>query len=267
MMSERRCATVFAHPGHELIVAGLMQRYRPHLLFLTRADSAGDSDREMLAQHGMEVLDLGDRTTFFGISEPEIFRWLLEEQVAPFLRLREKLLEWLQAVQPSLLFGDAFELSNIVHDIGRVLLDSAWREYRQQHECENYELPLASRTEPEPWNLHFQSFPRGSFETINLTDTEAGIKQSIVDWVKIQRAEAAAAEQYFSVKREVFRAVPPDRDYTVPPEGLRFHYDEWGALQVALGKYKQPLRFADHFVPLVRQLPLLAKVPDGVLTN
>ena len=83
------------------------------------------------------------------------------------------------------------------------------------------------------------------------------MKQSIADWVMARRPEAAAAEKLFCVGREVFRPVPPDRDYTCLPEGLRRHYDEWGQLQVKLGKYKHVITFADHFVPLVRQLPWL----------
>jgi hypothetical protein len=256
-MQESNCAMVFAHPGHELIVVGLIQRHQPHVLFLTRADSAGDTEREELAQYAFEVLKLTERSSFLGISEKDIFDWLLGGQVEPFLKIRERVLEWLHVVRPSILFGDAFELSNIVHDVGRAILDSAWREYRQQHPCDNFELPLASRTEPDPWKLHLQKFPRGPFETIKLTDGEVRVKQSIADWIKERRPEAAAAEGFFSVGREVFREVSPDRDYTRPPEGLRLHYDEWGGIQVALGRYKTTLRFAEHFVPLVKQLPWL----------
>jgi hypothetical protein len=108
----------------------------------------------------------------------------------------------------------------------------------------------------------YRAFPHGPFETIDLAEAEVRIKQSIADWVKTQRAEAAAAEKLFSMGREVFRVVPPDRDYTRPPEGLRLRYDEWGAIQVALGKYQRPIRFAEHFVPLVQQLPWLAKVTE-----
>ena len=248
---------VFAHPGHELLVVGMMQRYRPHLLFLTRADSAGDTEREMLARHGLEKLDLAEQATFLSFGETEMYRWLLEGDVAPFLELRLQLMEWLDVVRPTRIFGDAFELSNVVHDIGRAVLDSAWREYRERFPSENFELPLVCRTEPEPWNLRFQEFPRGPFETFHLTPAEVECKQSLADWIGSQRVEADVAKSFFTLDKEVFRPVPSDRDYLSPPEGLRLHYDEWGRLQVQLGKYKQPILFADHFVPLVQQLPRL----------
>jgi hypothetical protein len=252
-----RCAMVFAHPAHELLVAGLLQRRRPHLLFLTRGDSAGDTEREMLAQHGLQQVGLAERTTFLSVSESDLYRWLLAGDVTPFLELRRRIVEWLDAVRPRQLFGDAFELVNVVHDVGRALLDSAWRECRLGFPCDNFELPLVCRTEPELWTLRFQEFPDGLFETVRLTDPEIKVKQALADWLGMRRVEAAMAGELFPLDREVFRPVPPDRDYTIPPPGLRFHYDEWGRIQVQRGKYAQAISFSEHFVPLIRRLPWL----------
>jgi len=257
-MDVNRCAMVFAHPGHELAVAGLLQRYQPHLLFLTRADSAGDVEREPLALYGLGELGLTERTKFLSISEIDIYRWLLEGELGPFIELRRKLVAWLEDIRPDSLFGDAFELSNVVHDIGRALLDSAWREYRKRVACENFELPLVCRTEPGLWNLRFQEFPSGDFEIFHLTEGETRLKKSLADWAGTQRTEAAMVKGFFLIEREVYRRVPSDRDYTKPPEGLRLHYDEWNDLQVQRGKHAQPILFAKHFVPIVRQLPELS---------
>ena len=41
-MTRPTVAMVFAHPGHEFLVAGMMQRYRPQLLYLTRSDSGAE---------------------------------------------------------------------------------------------------------------------------------------------------------------------------------------------------------------------------------
>jgi hypothetical protein len=66
------------------------------------------------------------------------------------------------------------------------------------------------------------------------------------------------ARSLFLLEREVFRSVTPDRSYSAPPPELRFHYDDWGRYQVQNGKYARPILFADHFVPMIRQLPWLA---------
>jgi hypothetical protein len=117
---------------------------------------------------------------------------------------------------------------------------------------------LVCRTEPGLWNLRFQEFPRGEFETFHLTEEETRLKKSLADWASTQRTEAAGVKDFFSIEREVFRRVSSDRDYTTPPEGLRLHYDEWNEFQVQCGKHARPILFAKHFVPLVRQLPELS---------
>lgn len=256
--NRHNCAMVFAHPGHELLAVGLLQRHRPHILYLTRADSAGDEEREALAREGLERLELSKQATFLGVPEGDVHRWLLQGDVASILELRGAIADWLRRIEPMQVFGDAFELTNVVHDLGRAILDSAWRERFQRVACANFELPLVCRTDPEPWKLRFQEFPDSSFESISLTQAELKIKQSLADWIGTRRMEAEMARPYFDLGKEIFRQVPADRDYSVPPEGLQRHYDEWGQIQVQLGKYAQPILFADHFVPLVQQLPQLS---------
>jgi hypothetical protein len=248
---------VFAHPAHELPALGLIQQYRPHLLFLTRADSAGDNERETLARHGLGQLGLLDTTTFFGIPEAEVHRWLIDCDVHAVLELRGRLLGWLDQARPDAIFGDAFELTNVVHDLGRAILDSALREWTQHHPCRSFELPLACRTDPEIWKFRIQEFPGDTPEVYIFDSDQESTKKEKVEWMSGKQREAAVGAQLLSLDREVFREVPSDRDYAIPPPGLRLHYDDWGKLQVARGKYQQPILFASHFVPLVRQLPLM----------
>jgi hypothetical protein len=250
-----RCAMVFAHPAHELAALGLIQRLRPQLLFLTRADSAGDEDRENLAQQALRRFDLASSTTFFGIAEAEVYRWLIEGDLDAVLALRARLLDWLDRTRPDAVFGDAFELTNVVHDLGRAVLDSALREWMRTNACRSFELPLASRTAAEMWKFHFQEFPGDTAEVFLLAADERRAKKETVDWMGGKLREAAIGAQVFPLEREVFREVPPDRDYTVPPSGLKLHYDDWGRIQVARGKYKEAIMFATHFAPLARQLP------------
>jgi hypothetical protein len=192
-------------------------------------------------------------------SEAEVYRWLFESNVRPVLVLRARILDWLDRVKPDAVFGDAFELTNVVHDLGRAVLDSALREWMRTNPCRNFELPLASRTAPEIWKFHIQEFPGDTDtpEVFLLDSDEQRAKKMIVDWTGGKLREAAVGSQVFPLEREMFREVPSNRDYTVPPPGLRLHYDDWGRMQVARGKYKEPILFATHFVPLVRQLPWL----------
>jgi hypothetical protein len=137
------------------------------------------------------------------------------------------------------------------------LLDSAWREYSAGPlQRENFELPLVCRTDPDLWQLRFQEFPDGGHDTLDLNGAEIAAKQELVDLIGAVRVEAAMARRLFPpIDREIYRRVPECRDYTRPPAGLQLHYDDWGRLQVRMGRYGRAITFAQHFVPIVRQLP------------
>ena len=257
-MSAERVAMVFAHPGHELLVAGLMQHHRPHILFLTAADSGGEAGRAELAREGLDLLGLAGRATFLNFLENESYAWALSGTAEPYRKIGEQILGWLEEVRPTAVFGDAFELSNFHHDLGRALLDGALRRYGERFGLpQNYECPLVCRTDPNPTRLRFQEFVSGPFEVFRLSEQELAAKRELVDWVGQRHPGAALATPLFPpMNQEVYRAVAPDRDYTLAPAGLRRHYDDWGRLQVFLGRYREALLFAEHFVPLVRALGL-----------
>lgn len=260
-MDTTRAAFVFAHPAHEILVAGMLQRFRPAILFLTNSDSGRDRDRETLARAGLERIGLACHATFLSTSEQESYRWALALHHAPYLKLRNQILDWLGRVRPTVLFGDAWEMSNFHHDLGRALLDSAWREYaRGSLRSENYELPLVCRTTPDPRELLYQKFPEGGHEEFHLTAAEIAAKQDLIHWIGLQRLEVEQAQHLFPpIEREVYRRVPESRDYRFPPTSLMRHYDDWGRLLMRLRKYQTAITFADHFVPIVEQLPYLAK--------
>jgi hypothetical protein len=257
-MSSERVAMVFAHPGHEILVAGLMQRYRPHILFLTAADSGGETGRGELARQGLDRLGLAERTTFLNVPEVQSYAWALNGTIGPYQEIADQVLRWLHEVRPTMVFGDAFELSNFHHDLGRALLDGALRRFGERFGLPaNYECPLVCRTEPNPMCLRFQEFVSGPFEVFRLSEPELAGKRALVDWVGQRHTEAARAEALFPpLHQEVYRPVSPNRDYAVAPAELCRHYDDWGRLQVLLGKHRQPLLFAEHFVPLIRALGL-----------
>jgi hypothetical protein len=257
-MSGERVAMVFAHPGHEIVVAGLMQRHRPHILFLTAADSGGSAGRAELARQGLDLLGLPGRATFLNVSEVQSYAWALNGTAGRYREIGDQILGWLQEVRPAAVFGDAFELYNFHHDLGRALLDGALRRYGERFGLpRNYECPLVCRTDPNLMCLRFQEFAGGPFEVFRLSEPELSGKRALVDWVRQRHPEAARVAGLFPpLNQEVYRAVPPDRDYSVAPAGLRRHYDDWGRLQVLLGKHRQPLLFAEHFVPLIRALGL-----------
>ena len=76
---------------------------------------------------------------------------------------------------------------------------------------------------------------------------------AIADWASTQDAFIAKVCKFMpNMRHEPYRAVPPERSYHVPPPGLKKHYDDRGHEEVHLGRYKHPILFDRHFVPLAR---------------
>jgi hypothetical protein len=254
-MSFPKAAIVVAHPVHLLTVAGLIQRYRPHVLIWTNSAIEGKAAPE-LVEKALAFLGLDGLATMLGIEESESYQWAYAGAIAPFARIRDDMLDWLRRVRPDMVFGDAFELSNFQHDVGRAALDAALREYRRQHaSVENYEFPLSCRTEDDLSKLRYQVFPHGEHEVFRLNDAELKRKEQAIRWAwSLSNFIAQVAPQFPPIHEEPYRAVPWDRDYTVPPRGLKRHYDDDGRERVRRGALAQCILFEQHFVPIVRGL-------------
>ena len=54
--------------------------------------------------------------------------------------------------------------------------------------------------------------------------------------------------------REVYREVPLNRDYSVPPTEFKIHFEEWGQEQMRRGKYEHAILYSQHFAPIARYL-------------
>jgi hypothetical protein len=172
-------------------------------------------------------------------------------------RLGEQIYEWLAQNNPDVIIGDAFELANFQHDLTRFLIDRAIQKYQSLHgrSIENYEIPICCRVEEGIGNLRFQTFPYGDYGVFLLTEQEVSLKQKVADWASGQDEFISKVCKLIQNSREEpYRAVPADRNYATPPQGLKKHYDDRGEEEVNAGRYTVPISFESHFVPLVQAL-------------
>lgn len=264
-MKRPRVAMVFTHPaGHELSVYGLIARFRPRILFVTRGDSDGSTNHEQLACQGLAAFELADNATFLSRSERESYERAFAGDVAYYASWQQAIYQWLEQVKPDVVFGDAFELYNFNHDMVRVVLDGAIRRYSAAgRTVRNYELALACRTEPELDKIRYQEFPYGHSHVFSLDTVTDAKKTEVIRRIGLEHPEIAQLLSICPTHRESYRRVRANRDYSVPPAGLRRHYDEWGQEQVRRGKYAHALLFDEHFVPIVRGLGLMQYRIDG----
>src|SRR5437764_6281149 len=86
-----RCALVVGHPGHELKVFGWISEYKPLVYVIT--DGSGRSGISRISSTAALLTRAGARQgEMFGIiSDAEIYRAILEQNISWFLTLVEEL--------------------------------------------------------------------------------------------------------------------------------------------------------------------------------
>ena len=260
-MDGKRVALVVSHPAHLLTVAGMLQRWRPHVLTLYRAEVGGGVGQEAAVRAALEPLGLADRLTGFAISETESFDRALAGDFAFHAATGARIFEWLRAVRPDAVLGDAYEAYNFHHDVARLLLDGAARRERASGRAvANYEFPLSCRPNEPGAPVRYGVFPAGAFCELRLTEAEMAVKRALTAAVgRVDPFVAGVAPLFARPEVETYRAVPADRDYTAPPPGLALYYDERGREVVTAGLYPRAIAFRAHFVPLARALGRLCQ--------
>jgi hypothetical protein len=252
-MNGKRVAVVVSHPAHLLAVAGMLLRWRPHVLAVFRSPGQEEALRPALARHG-----LLDRLTSLRVGEAESFGRALAGDYAFHAAIGDRVFSWLSSVRPDAVLGDAYEAYNFHHDLTRLLIDDAIQRWRSLgRRVENYEFPLSCRPDREGAPVHHGEFVTGGFRELSLDARELAAKREMA--ARVGRADPFVAEVtplFGNPEVEPYREVSPDRDYTAPPPGLALYYDERGRTVVGTGRYSEAITFGNHFVPLVRALGL-----------
>lgn len=248
-MDSQRVAMIVSQPANIIPVFGMLQRWKPHVLILNHAADNGSQERAI--RSALRSIGLAARPTRFEIRESESFARVLVGDFAFHATIADRISEWLRAVRPDVVLGEAYEASSFHRDVGRLLVDDSIQRLRNlRRRIENYEFPLSCRLTQPGAPVQFQVFPFGAFRELQLNEKEAAAKNELL--AKTGLADPIAA----SLDVEPYREVLADRDYTVPPPGLALLYDESGQEAVTAGRYAEAITFRDHFVPLVRALGL-----------
>lgn len=253
MLLKQPLAIVTTHAAHLLTVAGLILRFRPKVLLLTQTSVGPGAGQAELVHSLLKRVGLGGHVTTLEIDEAESYQRALAGDFSFHLRMVPQILDWLQMVRPASVLGDAYEMSNYQHDVGRLMLDWAIKRYNNSgHVVENYEFPLSSRLDRDGAPLVFGAFLAGPSEEFRLRPEEIAIKTQVVEVAARHDAFVSHVAPLFpGVDIEYYRPVPADRNYHLPAEGLARYYDARGREEVAAGRYAEAISFEAHFLPLV----------------
>ncbi len=264
-MDTERVAMIFGHPGHELTVIGMLRRLRPRVLFVTQADSGGESDREGLGGFALDECGLADRADYLSLSEVESYERLFRGDLQWYRDCASRICDWLRKVRPTALFVDAFEFYNIHHDLCSAMVTAALRDLGLR--CDRYDVPLACEGSADSIAKSYAQFDEAGwgYEYFELAAEEAQFKRRLLGRVAErvpyfkELLEAAAPDRW---QREPFRRVGGERDYGTPARTFGWPtWEEWGRKRVEEGKYERPLLFKEHFLPVARSLGVATRPP------
>jgi hypothetical protein len=241
-----RTLSVFSHPNHELAIFGIIQRVRPHLLYLT---DGGGEERVKETRNGLARLGLLDQATFLPYSEQSFYDALLSRDVLFFSEVRDAIRSRYRAVLPEQITCDAVEFYNPVHDIALPLVISAVGGQRNV-----FEAPLIYQR--EDGNFGVQIAPpelRDGQSEMKLTDEEALQKRKALEEdyhiLRYTLGHVLLRASHAFIQEVVLPASSP----LASPAGRVVRYDLRAKKLKSEGKVAREITREGHYLPLARQ--------------
>jgi hypothetical protein len=240
---------VVGHPGHELRVHGWLEKTRPIVIVLT--DGSGHTGKPRIASTSTLIERAGATAgSIFGrVSDVELYRALLDENVGLFLGLVDELSGIISRQHIRVVAGDDAEGYNPTHDVCRLLVNAAVRIAAPSGGISN--LAFALMTHP-------RGVAAGQHDGVSrmfLDDAALGRKLAAAELYPEMAGEVAAARRAWgddAFRVETFRHVPAD-DLWQPGEAPPF-YEQHGARRVDDGFYDEVIRYDRHIRPLADAL-------------
>ncbi len=260
-----RCALLVAHPGHELVIHGFLEKLSPHVIILTDGSGATGQSRVDSTTGCLEPMG-AKPTSFYGrYTDKQIYEALLSGDAELFVGVMEEVADLLATLEIDTVVGDAAEGWNPVHDIWRSVVNEAVRlaAAKTGAELRNFDFLLFA---PHP--VAVSSAGSDSF-TLELDDATYRRKLERAEMYAELHAEVQAALQGStaalipspelsreldtrlqglsaeSYRFELLRSVVDSR----PMSSSRV-YELYGEMLVARGRYKEAIRYETHLHPV-----------------
>ena len=251
-----RTAMVVAHPGHELMVHGWLEVTQPLVFVFT--DGSGRSNQSRLASTTKILNQAGaKRGRIYGrLTDAAAYAAILNHEFDLFVGLAKELCEAFAAERIDYVAGDAFEGYNPMHDVCRLVINTAVTVARRLrgHCVGNLEFSLVSQPAVRHEPPHADGICR------LLDDTAFAQKMAAANGYAELAGEVQATLERTSIaalRAECLRPVGPgsgEYPYDQPP-----FYESYGEKQVAAGHYHRVLRYHEHIAPLAKVLSRFAE--------
>lgn len=245
---------VFGHPGHELAVFGLIQRYRMPIVVLT---DGGGADRTAESRAGFAAFGHLDAVTYLGYSESSFYEALLDADERHFIDVADNLRRVVASIAPAQLFCDAVEFYNPVHDITLPIVMHA---LRGRSETRVFEVPLVYQVLAEDERYEVQRFPpshQAPRWQHALSREETTLKAHARDAIYLSLRRQLGPEflhvPYAHLSREEYGDAS---DPLLPPAatGRCLRYEWRAGLLKKQGRIEKVITHADHWQPMAQAL-------------
>jgi hypothetical protein len=244
---------VFSHPNHEIAVLGLIERFKPHMIFLT---DGGGCERVAATRNALATYVAPERLHFLNYSEQAFYEALLDLNVPFFLAVAEDIRRLLPQTIPSEIFCDAVEFYNPTHDLTLPLVWNAIGDLAPTI----FEVPLIYQASPTPNDLLLQRIP-DAFESeivrFELSEAETARKTATLLGNFYPTLFASLGERILAsvpVQGRTENFMRARQSLPAPPRGQVNRYDRRGLEALHAGLVARAISYEKHYVPVYRGL-------------
>jgi hypothetical protein len=245
----KNAALAIAHPGHELRVHGWLEQARPHVFILTDGSRPTGTSRipstvRLLQSAGATLSPLSPM-----VPDAVVYRALLDANIPFFLRVTESLARALEYYRIDMVVGDAAEGYNSVHDIWRLLIDTAIALTPQRILNLSYPLVGGHATPTFFVELDDEALQRKLVAAQQYAELDDEVREQL----------ARFGVEHF--RTETFTRIEGMSLLDVP--NRPHYYETHGEEQMQAGRYPAVIRFRDHVLPVVKALTNLTRKRAG----
>ncbi len=235
-------AVVVAHPGHELRIIEFISRARPLVAVLTDGSASTSQSRLSQTTALLEEVGATPSTVYGRLTDRDAYAALMSGDWSVFLQLALDLSAAFRAHHITAVAMDAAEGYNPVHDVCRVLTESATCLFKSEA--------------PALFEFDLVGHPEGSGDGIRLALDDAAFARKLeaVKRYEALAAEAKAAFDAYGVdafRTEFLRSTGAT---SLAPASAIPYYEQIGNERVRQGRYTETLRYGAHVRPLMSVL-------------
>jgi hypothetical protein len=234
-------ALIVAHPGHELLVHGWLERARPSVFVLT--DGSGgmgiprlNSTVRVLARAGA-----APGAHFGDWSDRELYDHVLARRYGPFLRCCEVIAEALHGMAVRVIIADAAEGYNPAHDICRLLTNAVAMAVGGG--VSNLRFSVVGAPSKLPATLQLWLTPAEFERKWDAVADYPAMNHEVMEAVRCRGRASFQVESFEPANLEMPESATHDP-----------FYETFGTRRVAMGRYPHVIRYHEHLAPLAEML-------------